>query len=232
MRKVSRRAIWASSLAFIILISYVGVAQAQVLDSVRDRIQSVQNNRADRREYVREEVTEKREAAQERLQEHRTDVQLRVEEAREEIQERRSDARARIEEKREEIQEKRQQVRQHVTQTHAERLQRRFSVYGDRLADIISRLEARLASMEEAGQDVSAQQARLAEAREILVEAENTTADSITTFMDVDPESYDEQREQALKARDLANSAREQYKQVHRILVEIVQSLKNDGAEE
>lgn len=233
MRKVSRRAIavWASSLAFIILISYTGVAQAQVLDSVRDRIKSVRTQNV-RKTQPQEEFENRRETVQENIEERRSELRDRAEEVREEIHERRSDARERISEKREEMQEKRTEVREHVTQVHAERLQHRFSVYGDRLASIISRLEARLESLAENGKDVSAQQARLAEAQQLLVEAENTTADTITTFLDVDPESYEDQRTQALRARDLANSAREQYKAVHQMLVEIVQSLKTERAEE
>jgi len=240
MRKISRRAAWASSLAFLILISYVTVAQAQMLDGVRERLsnakaektEEVRERQQEMRDTVVENRAERREEIEERTAERREELETRRSEMQETIEERREDARTRMEEKRLEMQENRQERRAHITEVHAERLESRFTFYGDRLADIISRLDTRLESLDAAGQDVTNQQEQLLAAQALLVEAENTTVDAIIGFLDVDPESYEEQRSAALAAGNVAQAARSQFEAVRSTLLDIIQSLKTESMEE
>ncbi|MCD8484144.1 hypothetical protein LRY65_05155 [Candidatus Woesebacteria bacterium] len=220
MRRLSRRAVWASSLALLIVMSYIGTAQAQVLTTMGGSFSQTHTPVAAESRLVAQGRGQDQGAEQRQVR------QQQVEDVRQEIQERRAEVRQDVTERRQEAQENRQQVRDTVTQEHAERLEYRFGIYGDRLADIISRLEVKIDEMEAAGFDVSEERSQLSEAEVLLMDAEDSATEAIMKFVSIEPDLYAEQRSMAMEGRDMAQTARRQYAEVRSMLQDIVQSLK------
>ncbi len=227
MRRLSRRAVWASSLALLIVMSYIGTAQAHVLTTMSSQVppQTSENrllaqgspaeSRVEQREATRQQLNDSQDARQENRA-------IRVDE----LQEMRDEAKERVAEQREDRQNTRQERRDFITEQHADRLEYRFGVYSDRLSDIIVRLDAKLTELEAAGSPVDAEKAQLEAAKDLLVDADNAAADAIVRFLAIEPAEYETQRAQALEARDLAQTARGQYAAVRMSLQEIIRSLK------
>lgn len=125
------------------------------------------------------------------------------------------------------IQEKRQAVRAHVASVHAERLGKRFTVYYTRLSMMIEKVQKRIDALKAEGKDTTAAQAKLNEAKIALESAKKQADTSVSEFKDIDPDKYAEQRTQALQARDIAETARELFQKVLRLLKEAVSLLKD-----
>lgn len=143
------------------------------------------------------------------------------------VQEKRTEMKENREEKKATIQEGRQEKRSDRSQEHARRLGERFGFYADRLGRIIDKLEARLTTMKGEGKDVSSATAKLDSAKSALDKAEAEGANAVSAFASIDPAKYEEQRDKALSARDLAMQAREQFKAVNVILKEVVTLAKS-----
>jgi len=129
-------------------------------------------------------------------------------------------------ENRDERQDNRQERRDDFAQRHATRLSNRFGFYYDRLSTIMSKIETRFANLSEDGKDMSAAQAKLAEAKTALSSAKSYSDQAIAGFEAIVPAEYESQRTQALAARDLANNAREQFKLAVSLMKEAVQLAK------
>lgn len=144
----------------------------------------------------------------------------------EQRQENREARKAEIIENVEVRQENRQERRDDFAQRHATRLSNRFGFYYDRLSTIMSKIETRFANLSEDGKDMSAAQAKLAEAKTALSSAKSYSDQAIAGFEAIVPAEYESQRTQALAARDLANNAREQFKLAVSLMKEAVQLAK------
>ncbi len=133
-------------------------------------------------------------------------------ENREELQQDRQETRTDIQENRQEmrdnVQDTMQQRRSTIAQSHAYRLERRFQYYTDSLTKFADRLDAKIAEMSQNGTDTSEAKADIATARSLIASASDKGAKAVAQFEAVDPDKYEEQRDQALAARDLAMAAR------------------------
>ncbi len=157
------------------------------------------------RNAFRKEIEEKRETVQEERQE-------RIEERKE----KREEVKATITERAQ----NRQEHRSEVAKQHAENLQKRFENHYTRLSNIASRIQTRLNTLEEKGEDVSTAQAKLDTANALLQQAQTLGDEAVKGFETIDPQKYEEQRELALAARDKAGKARQAY-------VDAMQSMKD-----
>lgn len=150
----------------------------------------------------------------------------RVKTTSDDLQNRREQFKDNLEEKREQLQEKNQEVRSHVAQVHSERLSRRFTFYYNRLSKLIEKISNRFEKMTADGKDLTQAFEKLAQAKTALEEAENLSTQSVAGFGAIEAESYQAQRDQALTARDLAQSAREKFKLVLSLIREAIQLAK------
>lgn len=114
-----------------------------------------------------------------------------------------------------EIQEIRQENRRKVAENHANRLERRFKFYFDRMTSIIARFQARLDTLQTAGKDVSAIQAKLDSTKVKLSEAKTKGESAVVAFRATDP-----------AGRDFAESTRTLFKEAHTLLKDALKSLK------
>ncbi len=128
--------------------------------------------------------------------------------------------------RREERQENRQEVRSNVAENHANRLEKRFGFYFDRLNAIIARFNTRLNSLNSSDPAVVKIKTKLTLAKTKLLEAKTKGDEAIDAFRSIDPAKFAQQKAAALAARDLANSARKLYMEVHTLLKEAVKELK------
>lgn len=155
-------------------------------------------------------------------EEDRTLRETRVEnrqEVREEVKENREDMRALRAENR-------QEVRSVVAENHANRLERRFKFYYDRLSGIAARLQTRLDTLKSTGKDVSTAQTKLTEAKTKLESAKNLGAQSVAAFRAIDPAKFEEQKVEAVAARDLANQARTAFKDALVLFKNVLKEVK------
>lgn len=139
----------------------------------------------------------------------------------ENVTKRRPDAPAKLE-----IQEIRQDIRNNIAKNHAERLQNRFTFYGDRLGNIITRFQLRLDTLKANGKNTTATQVKLDLAKSKLAEAKLKGETSIAAFTALESSNLKEQKAEFLAARDLANSARKLFEETHTVLKEALRELK------
>ncbi len=125
-----------------------------------------------------------------------------------------------------EIRQDRQEFRSKVAENHANRLERRFKFYFDRLSGIIARFQTRLDTLKTNGKDVAATQTKLDGAKSKLAEAKVKGEAAVAAFRAIDPAKFSEQKTEAKAARDLADSARGLFKEVHALLKVALKSLK------
>lgn len=148
-------------------------------------------------------------------------------ERKEDLAQKREEKQEQLQERKDGIQQKTQETRAEILAKHAERLRHRFlEVYYDRFTKIIEKIQNRLTFMTGEGKDVAAAQAKLTEARTQLETAKSTTLAAIEQFQAVDGENYEAQKDQALKARDLAKQARDEFRGVLILIKEAVQLAK------
>ena len=131
-----------------------------------------------------------------------------------------------IQEIREEQRENREERRSNVAENHANRLEKRFGFYFDRLNAIVARFNTRLSTLNSSDPAVVKIKAKLTLAKTKLLEAKTKGDEAIDAFRSIDPAKFAEQKAAALEARDLANSARKLYLEVHTLLKEAVKELK------
>lgn len=129
-------------------------------------------------------------------------------------------------ERKEERVERRQERRDGSLQNHADRLSNRFSIYYERLSKIISKVEERFAVIEENGKDLTLAKEKLELAKSKLEEAKMAADEAVSLFESVEPEKYEDQKEVALKARDMANTARKLFLEVKSLINEAVRIAK------
>lgn len=148
---------------------------------------------------------------------------------RERAAQRAEEIKANVQARQDERQENRQERRDVRFENHANRLETRFSNYSERLNTLLDKIQARLNEMEQNFPDSSAidtAQSKLDAASAKLAEAEQASDSSIAAFKAIDPAKYEEQKAQALAARDNAQKARQAYADALRLMKEAVQSLK------
>lgn len=174
------------------------------------------NERVNNRIQQGEERQQNKETRQQEWGDRRDERQTRIEEQKEEMQQ-----------NREERQDMRQERRGDIAQAHADRLSTRFEMYEERLSMLADKIESRLSDLADAGRDVSASQAKLIEARSALENASALGSKSVAEFSSIDPEMYEEQKNQVMMARDLANEAREAFRSTQVLLREAVALARN-----
>lgn len=130
------------------------------------------------------------------------------------------------EEHKTQLQVSRQEWRSTVAQNHALRLENRFGRYGNRLNNIVERLQTWLNTLKSEGKDVSTAQAKLDEAKTKLASAKTLGLDAVAKFKAIDPAKYEEQRDQALAARDVAQQARLAFMDALKLIKQVRDSLK------
>ncbi len=165
---------------------------------------------------IRAEETASKSAREERKEELNT--------ARDTFKQERTESRENFKEK---VQETRQNFRDSISEKHADRLEKRFQAYYLRLSQLIEKLQARMNELKADGKDVTAAQTKLDEAKTSLQKAKELADQSVEGFNTINPEEYQAQRTQALKSRDLANQARQQFKLVLTQLKEVIRLLTN-----
>ncbi|MFH2019237.1 MAG: hypothetical protein ABII80_01295 [bacterium] len=171
-------------------------------------------------------LKEKAELMQQEREAKQVEIKAKEEAMKQERETKQAEMQTRTEE-REQERLARQEERGAMIQEHAARLTERFSLYEERLSAIYEKFSARLATMAEEGKDVGAAQAKLLEAKAVFASAKTLGEQAVAKFMAIDPASYDTQREQALAARDLADQAREQYRNSVKLMKEAVELAKS-----
>ncbi|MCA9373422.1 hypothetical protein KC921_05010 [Candidatus Woesebacteria bacterium] len=118
-----------------------------------------------------------------------------------------------------------QERRSEFAQQHAERIERRYALYAERLLNLADRIEARAQILSADGTDVSAALAKVTEARTLIESAQSSGDEAVTEFRSIDPATYEEQRDVALAARDLAETSIADFKAARDLLQEAVRLL-------
>jgi hypothetical protein len=144
--------------------------------------------------------------------------------------ENRQEIRDAVKSNREEIKEirveNRQEVRSMVAENHANRLERRFRYYYQRLSGIATRIQQRLETQKSEGKDTTAALTKLQEAKSKLESAKSLSEQAVAAFRSIDPARFEEQKTQALGARDLANQARVTFKDALALLKTVLKEVK------
>ncbi len=117
-------------------------------------------------------------------------------------------------------------IRSNVAENHANRLEKRFSFYFDRLTAIIVRFNTRLDSLNAKDPVVINLRSKLTTANTKLIEAKTKGDEAVDAFRGIDPSAFSEQKAAVLAARDMANSARKLFVEVHVLLKEAIKTLK------
>ena len=130
------------------------------------------------------------------------------------------------EEMREVMTENRQEVRSVVAENHANRLERRFKFYYDRLSGIATRLQTRLTTLKSGGKDTSIAETKLTEAKTKLETAKSLGSQAVAAFRAIDPAKFEEQKAEAIAARDLANQARVAFKEALSLFRSVLKEVK------
>lgn len=110
-----------------------------------------------------------------------------------------------------------EQVRTSIAARHATRLEWRYQFYYQRLSAIMAKIQARLEAIAH-----TEAQAKLTEAKAVLEEAKVLGERAVKQLGEIDPERYAEQRSMALGAGELANQAREKFREAVRLMREAV----------
>lgn len=150
----------------------------------------------------------------------------RVEDRRDNLEERREQFKENLNEKKEMFAEKQQEVRENVARRHSARLSRRFGFYYEKFSKLIAKVTKRFEKLSSEGKDMTAPLAKLAEAKTVLEEAKVLADKAVSGFDAINAEEYQAQRDQALAARDFAQSAREKFKSVLALIRESVKLAK------
>lgn len=130
---------------------------------------------------------------------------------RERIKERLESVKEEVQERRENQIQVREERRDQRAENHATRLRTRFDFYYQRLTKVIAKVQTRLDTLLSQGKDIKLAQDKLNQAKAKLEEAKKLGDEAIAMFEAIKPETYQEQRDQALKARDKANEARKAF---------------------
>lgn len=138
----------------------------------------------------------------------------------------RESRREEIQENRAERAETRQEARSQVAENHASRLERRFNHYYKRLTNILERFQKRLDYLNSQDKEVGSIQAKLDTIKAKLAGAKTAGDEAIAAFKAIEPGSWEEQKSALQTARDLANKARDLYKEVHTLLKSALKDLK------
>ena len=132
-----------------------------------------------------------------------------------------------INEKIQKGQEVRQERRANIAQNHAERLSNRFGFYSQRLVNLIVKIKSRLEAMAADGKDVTEALNKINEAQEALDNAKLLGEKAVAEFSAIDPENYESQRDQALAAKEIADQAREEFKNAVTLMRESIKLAKD-----
>ena len=132
-----------------------------------------------------------------------------------------------INEKIQKGQEVRQERRANIAQNHAERLSNRFGFYSQRLVNLIVKIKSSLEAMAADGKDVTEALNKINEAQEALDNAKLLGEKAVAEFSAIDPENYESQRDQALAAKEIADQAREEFKNAVTLMRESIKLAKD-----
>lgn len=143
-------------------------------------------------------------------------IRVRIENVREEVKERK------LEQK-----EIREENREQRSANHADRLTKRFGMYYERLNKIILKIQERIDNLDDQGKNMALSQEKLNLAKGMLAEAKENGDQAINLFNSIEADSYELQRETALKARDLAKQATKAYIDSHKLVKETVKIVKS-----
>jgi len=143
-----------------------------------------------------------------------------------------------VDQKRTEVKERVENTRQDVNERmatrlneHADRLTNRFSIYIKRLDTLTNKLKIRLQAMQDGGTNVDEALDKVAEAERSLEMGQNYADEAIAIFSSMTAENYS--RDEALRAKELMHSAREELRKTLQLLKDAVQLAKEaqGGAE-
>lgn len=116
-----------------------------------------------------------------------------------------------FEQRREEVRTQMQERRADFAQLHADRIEFRFNIYTEHLLNLANRIEVRAQMMSNNGKNTTEALEKVTEARTYIAAAQANGEDAVSKFRSIDPANYETQREIALAARDLADSARVEF---------------------
>lgn len=190
-------------------------------------------------EFLKEreaKVTERAEKMEERKNEieaKATERAKKVEERKNEIEAKATERAGKIEERKDEIEAKvtqrageKQERRTEIAQKHAINLELHFNAHYKRLATMADKIQTRINTFKSEGKDVSVAQAKLDSAKASLETAKSLGLEAIAAFKAIDPTQYEEQRDQALAAKQKAEQARKAFMTALEGMKETVKALK------
>jgi septation ring formation regulator EzrA len=117
-------------------------------------------------------------------------------------------------------------VKVKIASNHAARLKKRFDAYYNRLTDIITRFEKRLAFLKENGKSVTSLETTLASIKTQLASAKAKGDSAVAAFNAIPDADRSTQKAQLNAAKALAEEARTLYKEVLTSLKKALKSLK------
>jgi len=145
-----------------------------------------------------------------------------IEEKKENREARVTDRMGKVEEKKED----RQARRSEIAENHAERLEKRFGAYTQRLTTLSEKIQTRIDAVKAQGNDTASSQEKLDSGLAALTSARSYADQSVAQFRAIDPEKFEEQKSEAQAARELADKAREGYKNALELFRSAVKELK------
>lgn len=148
-----------------------------------------------------------------------------VKEMREEVKELRKDFREEVKEK---VQEIRQTVRDGIAERHANRLEARFALYNKQLTNIATRIQTRIDTEKSEGKDVTKAQNSLNQGKTTLAKAVEDGKKAVQAFKDITAQEWDKQKADTKAAIELAQTARLEFVEARKFMIEAVIALKTN----
>lgn len=124
------------------------------------------------------------------------------------------------------VQTARQEFRVNKASEHGSRLEKRFAFYAQRLNNIIARIQRHIDAKKNDGKDVSNVQSKLDNAKQVLATAVSDGQKAVALFKAINVDTWDVQRPEIKAAIEQANKARKGFVETRRLLIEVVQLLR------
>lgn len=190
-------------------------------EQLKDKVDGTRSETKDKREVVRTEMQEKREALKKEMQEKKEGMKKEIEAKREQFkvsaQERRDALKKKLGEKRAENIEK-----------FFMNMSEKFHAAIGRLNTFADKIEDRLDKAEDNGKDVSVARTKLADAQSRIAATERSLADAKTGYKEMVKDS--DPKAAFAKVKEAVGSVAANVREAHKLLVEVVTSLKGLGS--
>lgn len=124
------------------------------------------------------------------------------------------------------VQTARQEFRTNKAGEHGSRLENRFAFYAQRLNNIIARTQRHIDAKKNDGKDVTNAQSKLDNAKQVLATAISDGQKAVALFQAINVDTWDVQQPEIKAAIEQANKARKGFVEARRLLIEIVQLLR------